>query len=135
MITKSILIIDNDLNLRLSMALVLRRANYRVDTAGSASEALADLESSHYDLIIIDILMPDESSILLPRLLELYPGLSILVLTSQTSPQTRSETIHAGFHSRLTKPVTPETLLKQVKSILEKKPSSPHGHYEKLLLR
>ncbi len=134
MTLKTILIVDADLNVRLSMALVLRRANYQVDTAGTAAEALAALDSHPYDLSIVDSMMPDDGSIFLPRLLELYPNLSILVLTTQTSPATRYESAHPGLHYRLTKPVTPEALLKRVKSILEKKTDSSRHWSEKMIL-
>src|SRR5512143_3675998 len=80
---KTILIIDDDRNLRQSMALILRRAGYSVDTAGSAAEALRTLDASEYDLAVLDMMMPDEDSILLPKLVELHPCLSILVLSAQ----------------------------------------------------
>lgn len=134
MIPKTILIIDDDRNVRQSMALVLRRANYQVDTAGTAAEALAALEAHPYDLSIVDIMMPDEGSIFLPRLLDLYPDLSILVLTTQTSPTTPGESAHPGLHFRLTKPVTPEALLKRVKTILGRKSASPGLLSEKFIL-
>lgn len=127
MAPKTILIIDDDRNLRQSMALILRRAEYMVDTAGSATEALSDLEEAKYDLTICDMMMPDDSSILLPRILTLYPCLSILVLTIQKSPETELEEQHKGKHFRLVKPVTPETLLERVKSILETGPCTAGG--------
>src|SRR5512141_1635916 len=89
--SKSILIVDDDRNLRQSMALVLRRGDYHVDTAGSASEALAFLDTGQYDLTIVDMMMPDDGSIFLPRLLATYPCLPILILTPQISPETPLE--------------------------------------------
>ena len=115
---KSILIVDTDRNLRYSMALILRRAGYRVAMAGSAAEALENLKTGKYDLTILDMLMPDDGSILLPKLLYLYPGLAILALTAQASSETTLETCQLGKHSHLTKPVTPETLLERVKASL-----------------
>jgi DNA-binding response OmpR family regulator len=115
---KSILIVDIDRNLRYSMALILRRAGYRVALAGSAAEALENLKTAEYDLTILDMLMPDDGAILLPKLLHLYPGLAILVLTTQMSSETSLEIGHLGKHSRLTKPVTPETLLERVRTSL-----------------
>ncbi len=88
---KTILIVDDDRNLRQSMALILRRSNYEVDTTGSAAEALANLETSQYDLAILDMMMPDDGSILLPRLMDLYPCLPVLILTAQVSPETAME--------------------------------------------
>jgi DNA-binding response OmpR family regulator len=129
---KSILIVDDDRNLRHSMALILMRAGYEVETAGGAADVLADLQGGNYDLTILDMMMPDGGSILLPKLLQLYPSLAILVLTAQVSPETPLETGHLGEHARLIKPVTPETLLAQVKAILHEPPCSgiehPQGH-------
>jgi DNA-binding response OmpR family regulator len=131
---KTILIVDDDRNLRQSMALILRRDDYQVDTAGSAAEALSNLERAKYDLAICDMMMPDDSSILLPRILTLYPCLPILVLTVQKSPETELEGQHKGRHVRLVKPVTPETLLEWVKSILETKPCAAGGELFKQVL-
>ena len=130
---KTILIVDDDRNVRQSMALVLRRADYHVDTAGSAADALANLDASQYDLTIVDMMMPDDGSIFLPRLLAAYPCLSILVLTAQINPETPLETIHEGKHARLVKPVTPESLLERVKWILKDSPCSSGGEsYQQL---
>jgi DNA-binding response OmpR family regulator len=128
MSSKSILIVDDDRNLRQSMALILRRANYRVDTAGTATDALSDLKNGQYDLTILDMMMPDDGSILLPKLLSLYPSLAILILSAQISAETSLETKHLGEHSRLVKPVTPETLLERVKAILDKPACAGGGH-------
>lgn len=127
--SKSILVIDDDKNLRKSMALILSRTDYHVDTAGSAAEALADLETQKYDLVIVDMMMPDGSSVLLPRLLRLYDTLPILVLSAQVSAEIGTETSRQGAYARLVKPVTPEALLERVKSLLEKKPYSDQGAF------
>ncbi len=115
---KSILIIDVDRNLRHSLALILQRSGYRVETAGGASEAITYLKTGKYDLVIIEMMMPDDGSILLQRLLRLYPKLAFLVLTAQGSPQSPMEADHEGEHARLVKPVTPEVLLERVRTLL-----------------
>jgi|WetSurMetagenome_2_1015567.scaffolds.fasta_scaffold148741_2 DNA-binding response OmpR family regulator len=118
MMPESILIVNEDRNLRQSMALILRRASYQVDTAGTSADALTDLKKRHYDLVIVDLMTPFNGAILLPNLLSLYPSQAILVLTSQASPESDCELVHGGLHSRLNKPVTPEALLERVKAIL-----------------
>ena len=130
MTPKTILIVDDDRNLRQSMALVLRRAGYQVETAGGAVEALTDLKTGNYDLTIVDMMMPDDGSILLPKLLHSYPSLPILVLTAQASAETPLESMHLAEHSRLTKPVTPETLMERVKAILHEPPCTRQGQLE-----
>jgi|WetSurMetagenome_2_1015567.scaffolds.fasta_scaffold87349_2 DNA-binding NtrC family response regulator len=119
MLPKSILIVDDDRNLRHSLALILQREGYVVETAENASECMAYLRSGKFDLTILELMMPDESaSILLPKLMRLYPRLAFIILTSQAGAETEAEAAHLGEHSRLTKPVTPEALLKQVRSSL-----------------
>jgi DNA-binding response OmpR family regulator len=128
MASESILIIDDDRNLRQSMALILRRAGFKVDMAGTAGEALADLKYGHYDLAILDMMMPDDGTILLPRLHRLYPRLPILILSSQLTPETPFASLHSGKYERLVKPVTPEALLEKVKAILSATPLSEVNH-------
>ncbi len=128
MMLKSILIIDDDRNLRQSMALILRRAGYQVDMAASGPEALADLEGQEYDLAILDLMVPDDGSMLLPRILRLYPGQPILILTAEVSPETHDEARHRGKHARLVKPVTPEILLENVRKILRTASGPNHAH-------
>jgi DNA-binding NtrC family response regulator len=117
-ISKSVLIVDTDLNLRLSLALILKRAGYLVTTVGQACEALERLETGNYDLIILDIVMIDNRLTLLPAILRQYPQISVLVFTAQWSPETAAEIKQLGISAHLEKPVTPNSLLECVDTIL-----------------
>ncbi len=81
MYPRSILIVDEDRNLRHSFALILQRAGYLVETAASAVEVLYCLRVHRYDLTILDMMLPDGTSILLPRLLKLYPQSAFIILS------------------------------------------------------
>jgi DNA-binding response OmpR family regulator len=116
---RSILIVDEDRNLCHSFALILRRAGYLVETAASAAEVLYCLQAHLYDLTILDMMLPDGTSILLPRLLKLYPHSAFIVLTYQAGLEIPIEINHLGVHSRLVKPITPEALLERVKAVFE----------------
>jgi DNA-binding NtrC family response regulator len=118
MLSKSILVVDDDQNLRRSLALILERAGYQVVTAGRACDALDCLEASNYDLVILDIMMPDNGLTLLPKILVLYPYLQILILTAHSSAETTFELERLGAHSHLVKPVTPERILESVGTML-----------------
>ncbi len=127
---KSILIVDVDRNLRHSFALILQRAGFKVETAGGAAEAMTYLKTGKYDLAILDMMVPDNGGILLPRLLRLYPHLSVIILTGQVSPETPFETAHLAEHARLVKPVTPEALLERVHSSLHEPSWEIRNHSE-----
>jgi DNA-binding NtrC family response regulator len=115
---KYILIVDSDINQRLSLALVLKRAGYLVTTVGNACEALDRLETGNYHLVILDIMSMDNKLMLLPTVLQRFPATCVLVFTAQWSPETAAEIEHMGISAHLEKPVTPASLLDCVESIL-----------------
>lgn len=53
-----VLVTDDDASIRLLVAAVLRRAHYDVDTAANGVEALRKSESTFYDVIVLDLMMP-----------------------------------------------------------------------------
>jgi DNA-binding NtrC family response regulator len=117
--TKSVLVVDDDQNLRHSLAMILKRAGYQVATVGRACEALELLRTSHCNLIILDISTPENRLTLLPTVLSLYPHLSILVFTGDWSPETALEIKLLGVQAHLEKPVMPDSLLECVDAILK----------------
>ncbi len=116
---RNILIVDSDVNQRLSLALVLKRAGYMVTTVGNACEAFDRLESGNYHLVILDIMSMDNKLTLLPAVLQHYPTTCVLVFTAQWSPETAAEIEQMGISAHLEKPVTPGSLLECVESILK----------------
>ena len=117
---KSILIVDDDQNMRRSLTLILRRAGYLVAACGQACEALQHLQGGAYNLIIMDITTPENRLTLLPAILCMYPHLSVLVFTAFWSPETALEIGKLGVQGHLEKPVMPGQLLEHVETILAK---------------
>jgi DNA-binding NtrC family response regulator len=119
---RSVLVVDDDQNSRLSLALILKRAGYQVATVGRTCEALDILRTGNFNLIILDITMPENRLTLLPTVLCIYPHLSVLVFTAHWSPETAMELEQLGVQAHLEKPVTPGQLLDCVETILKKHP-------------
>jgi DNA-binding response OmpR family regulator len=120
----SILIIDDEPNLRRSLGLILQRAGYTVTTAPDATEALHVLQAGAYDLTFLDIKLPDQNGIqLLPQLRELYPDMPVLILTAHATLDTAIGAVRLGARDYLLKPIDPETILHRVENLLnEAKP-------------
>ena len=114
---KLIILVENDCNLRQSIALILQRAGYLVITTDCVHEAMDQLSRSHYNLVISDFNIPETRDILLPTLPREYPNLPIVVLTDQSSAEVERERKLSSAHFLL-KPVAPERLLDSVGSIL-----------------
>ena len=66
-----ILVVDDDKNTRTLMKLVLEADNYSVLTAGNGEEALAVMDSSHVDLVVLDVMMPGMDGYQLTRALRI----------------------------------------------------------------
>jgi DNA-binding response OmpR family regulator len=120
----TILIIDDELNLRHSLSLIFKRAGYITTTASNAAEALQLLQAGAFDLTFLDIKLPDQSGIqLLPKIRNLYPDMPVLILTAHATLNTAIEAVRLGARDYLLKPVDPETILERVRKLLsEQKP-------------
>jgi DNA-binding response OmpR family regulator len=120
----SILIVDDEQNLRRSLGLILQRAGYTITTAANAAEALHLLRAGAYDLTFLDIKLPDQNGIqLLPQIKDLYPEMPIFILTAHASLDTAIDAVRLGAKDYMLKPVDPENILSRVENILrEEKP-------------
>ncbi len=118
---ETILIIDDEPKLSRSLALILQRAGYKVTTAATAGEGLERLQAGAYDLVFLDIKLPDQSGIqLLPQIRSIYPDMPVVILTAHASLETAIEAVRAGATDYLLKPIDPEAILARVIKILER---------------
>src|SRR4030042_6835030 len=115
----SIVIIDDEPNLRRSLGLILQRAGYNITTAPNAAEAIHLLQAGAFDLTFLDIKLPDQNGIqLLPKIRELYPEMPILILTAHATLDTAIGAVRLGARDYLLKPIDPETILNRVHALL-----------------
>ncbi|MCB9419668.1 MAG: response regulator transcription factor [Ardenticatenaceae bacterium] len=119
--TKSILVVDDEPNLRKTLAMILQRAGYVVTTAGNADEAHRLLRAGAYGLVFLDIKMPDKSGLtLLAEIRELYPDMPIVLLTAHASLDSAIEAVRRGANDYLLKPIDPPQILERVSQVLAK---------------
>lgn len=102
------LVVDDSSVVRAQLSNVIARIGMQCDLADGAAAALARLDSGHYDLIVVDVLMPDMDGYKLTR--EIKRGSShkhtpVIILTSQSSPFDRARGALAGCDIYLAKPV------------------------------
>lgn len=121
----SILVIDDEPNIRRSLSMILQRAGYTITTVGTAAEALQLLQAGAFDLTFLDIKLPDQNGIqLLPQIRELYAEMPVLILTAHATLDTAIGAVRLGARDYLLKPIDPEVILQRVSTILsEQKPN------------
>ena|SRR5687768_2820299 len=115
----TILIVDDETPLRLSLSLILQKENYRVETVANAEEALDCLKSHEYDLMFLDLNMPGMTGIeLLVEAHRHYPHMPVLILTAHAALESAIQAVRLGARDYLIKPVEPVLILARVAEIL-----------------
>lgn len=102
------LVVDDSPTVRAQLSNVIMRIGMQCELADGAAAALAKLEGSHYDLIVVDVLMPDMDGYKLTREIKrgrAHKHTPVIILTSQSSPFDRARGALAGCDIYLTKPV------------------------------
>ena len=134
----SILIVDDEESIRISLSSLFGKEGYKAGTANNASIALKKLANTHYDLILTDIMMEGKTGIeLLKTVKENFSNTAVLLMTGYASLATAIEAVRLGALDYLIKPISKETLLFNISRCLElKKPNkaidrkfkTPHGN-------
>src|SRR5467141_1695288 len=101
----SILIADDDAAIRTVLNQALSRAGYEVRSTGNAATLWRWVSQGEGDLIITDVVMPDENAFdLLPRIKKLRPDLPIIVMSAQNTFMTAIRASERGAYEYLPKP-------------------------------
>ena len=94
------------------VARVLARKGYRVTTAGDGHGAEAALTRAAFDVVLLDLDLPDTpGQVLLARWSQTLPGTQVIVLTANREIATAVACVKAGAFDYLVKPVDPNLLL------------------------
>jgi two-component system response regulator PilR (NtrC family) len=121
----SLLVVDDEPDLRTLYELTLLREGYDVETAGSVEEALLHLKDRTYSAVITDMRLPDGTGLdLLRRLEESGRREKAIVITAYGSAENAVEALKAGAYDYLTKPVDLKQFRAVVASALGRAPST-----------
>ncbi len=119
-----ILIIDDDEKVRYSLAMILEKEGFRVRTAGGGRASLEWVYTGNFDLIFLDLSLPDiDGFALLPLIRQKHPDLPILILTATPAQYTEAEAAGLSIQGYFTKPIDPAVILERVRGILMEHPS------------
>ncbi|MFC1516666.1 sigma-54-dependent transcriptional regulator [Thermodesulfobacteriota bacterium] len=120
MSSTKILIVDDELVMRESLAGWLERDGHETDTAASGQEALTKLKASKYDILLVDIQMEGLSGLdVLRHVKEDDPDVAVVMITAYGSISTAIEAMKNGAYDYLLKPFDPDALGVLIDKIVE----------------
>ena len=118
----NILVVDDDNLLRTLVTGQLSQAGFNAAPAASGSEALAALRNSDFDVVLLDVMMPDLSGLdALKEIRQLDDPPEVIMLTADTSLQTGLEAMRHGAYDYLTKPATLDEMEAVIRKADEKR--------------
>jgi DNA-binding response OmpR family regulator len=113
---RRILIVDDEPGIRSFIGCALAAAGYLPDFAVSGPQALAQLLECHYDLVILDLVMPGmDGAYALDRMLSAHPDQAVIVVSCVNDVATKLDCLERGADDYLTKPFSMAELLARVR--------------------
>jgi len=117
-----ILVVDDEETIRETLRIILEENGYKVDTAKNGAEAIEKSNTNYYDLALLDIRLPDiEGTKLLTKMKDTLPKMVKIMVTGYASMENAIEALNYGADAYITKPVSPEELLRVIDEKLRAK--------------
>jgi DNA-binding response OmpR family regulator len=109
---KCILVVDDDRAILRTFSRILRNCGYEIETAESGGEAISKAKSRHFDMVLLDLRLPDMNGTdILIRARDPLRSTAKIIITGFPSLESGVTALDEGADAYLTKPVAPQELL------------------------
>ena len=115
-----ILVVDDEPDIRNVLRLQLTSRGYSVEEAANGREALEQVQKNAYDLIILDIMMPEMNGVDACAALREISSAPVLFLTAQDQDADKQEAFHSGGDDYLVKPFSNQELFLRVEALVRR---------------
>jgi DNA-binding NtrC family response regulator len=116
----SILVVDDEVEIREGLELLLSSEGYGVSSAGTAGEGLSKLEEQPFDLVLLDVSLPDRNGLdVLREVRSRDPEMGVVLITAYGSIDMARAAFKSGAQDYITKPWSNDELLAQVAQAVE----------------
>ena len=124
-----ILLVEDDAMMGQAVKVALSQAGYVVDLIDNAEDAEAALDTTPYDLVVLDINLPGKSGLeLVGGLRRRKKDIPVLALTARDTTKQKVEGLHGGVDDYLVKPFDVDELLARLLALLRRSNGRPSPH-------
>ena len=129
----SILIVEDDANIRETLSIILQQKGYKTDAAKDGQEAIQKSKAKFFNMVLLDIKLPDmEGTKLLKTMHKDQPKMMKIMITGYPSLENAVEALNLGADAYIIKPVKPEKLLALIKEKLDEQSQAEKMTEEKV---
>jgi two-component system phosphate regulon response regulator PhoB len=128
MLKKSVLVVEDEEDIRELVSYHLLKEGYQVAGVGSGEEALATAAAQPPDLILLDLMLPDLDGLTVCQRLRSQPrtqSVPIVMLTAKGEESDIVGGLNLGANDYVTKPFSPKVLMARVRAVLRRQPAAP----------
>ncbi len=117
-----ILVVDDEKNIRRTLSMILSSEGYQVEEAETGKEAIDRIKRKNFDLILLDVKLPDTDGIrLIDNIKAINPNTFIIMISGHANIQNAVEAIKKGAYDFFEKPLDRERILISINHCIEKK--------------
>lgn len=114
------LVVDDDMTIRNGIQVYLARFGMEVDVAADGASMRRLVAAGRYDVVVLDIMLPDESGLTLCQWLNETSHCAVIMLTAHSDPASRVLGLELGADDYLAKPFEPRELVARIHAVLRR---------------
>lgn len=112
----SVLVVDDNEDLLETFALILRRRGFNVDTAENGAVAVDKFKARHFDVTLMDIVMPEMNGLeAFRKIREVKPGAAVILMTAYSEQKLIEMALDEGAHRVVNKPMRIDQMIDMIK--------------------
>ena len=120
MVFIKILVVDDEYLIRNVIKEYCQNEGYKVDEASNGEEAIDKVYENEYDLIIMDIMMPDMDGYEASKEIKEIKDIPIIMLSARTEEEDKLNGFNIGIDDYVTKPFSPKELMARIKAVTKR---------------
>ena len=112
----SVLVVDDNEDLLETFAMILRRRGFNVDTAENGAVAVDKFKARHFDVTLMDIVMPEMNGVeAFRKIREVKPGAAVILMTAYSEQKLIEMALDEGAHRVVNKPMRIDQMIDMIK--------------------
>lgn len=119
-----VLVVEDEAPVRSLLCALLASNGYQCDEVSSAEDAIREAAEKRPELIVLDLLLPDQNGIELVKRIRGWTNTPIIIISAMTQESEKIAALDAGADDYLTKPFGPGELLARLRAALRRRPST-----------